>query len=104
MTFDARPARARAMASPPAAKRPATHHSISTASIASLILQGIGCRGGCRRLETDAAAAAIASNTFTNKFDARRIKCGYELHERIDIAANDTVACLHSLDGRYRQA
>ena len=38
-----------------------------------------------------------------NQLDAERIERSDELHQRIDIAADDAFACLHALDGRQRQ-
>jgi hypothetical protein len=39
-----------------------------------------------------------------DELDAGCIQGGHELRERIDVAANDAVACLHALNGRERQS
>jgi hypothetical protein len=49
-------------------------------------------------------SAALAWSTFADQFDAGRAERAGELHQRIDVTADDAVACFHALDGRDRQA
>src|SRR5438132_8470242 len=58
--------------------------------------------GSC--FQPDAAAAAGTLRIVSNQFDPGCIECCYELHQRVDIAANDAVASFHALDGWQRQA
>jgi hypothetical protein len=46
----------------------------------------------------------LARSPLADQLDAGAVERGDELHERIDIAADDAFARLHALDGRHRQA
>ena len=51
----------------------------------------------------NAAASGCAGHSRIDQLDPGIVECGNELHEGIDIAADDTVAGFHALDGRHRQ-
>ncbi len=53
--------------------------------------------------EPDAPAAGRACNARIDQLDPRIIKGGNQLHQRIDIAADDAVAGFHALDRRHRK-
>jgi hypothetical protein len=50
--------------------------------------------------ETNASTTGWASNTRIDQFDPRILQCGNQLHQRIDVPADDAVARFHALDGR----
>src|SRR5438552_1290418 len=54
-------------------------------------------------LEANPAATAGAGGAVGDEFDACRSERCHELHQRVDIAADDAFARLHALDGRQRQ-
>src|SRR5581483_3987188 len=56
------------------------------------------------RLQPHAATAALAHGTLSDQLDARRVERLDQLHERIDIAADDAVACFHALDRGQRES
>jgi len=45
----------------------------------------------------------LARRIIGDQFDTQGIERANELHEGIDIAPNDSLACLHALYGRKRQ-
>ena len=53
--------------------------------------------------QPDATTAARARAAFRDQFDAERLERGNQLHQGIHIAADDTIAGLHALDGRDGQ-
>ena len=55
-------------------------------------------------LEPHAAAAGLARRALPDQLDAGAVERADELHQRIDIAADDALARLHALDRRHRQA
>src|SRR6266404_554812 len=58
----------------------------------------------CDMLPQPHASATIrARDARTDQFDARFIKRGNQLHQRIDIAADHTIAGFHALDRGYRK-
>jgi hypothetical protein len=50
--------------------------------------------------ETNAATAGWARNAGIDQFDPRIFQCGNQLHQGIDVAADNAVARFHALDGR----
>src|SRR5262245_39060253 len=56
-----------------------------------------------RTFESDTAAAAVADSVVGDQLDAGGIERRHQLHQRVDVAANDAVARLHALDGGKRQ-
>src|SRR5581483_7019394 len=58
--------------------------------------------GSC--LQAHAAPAALAHGSHTDQLDARCVERFDQLHERVDIAADHAVACLHSLNRGKRKA
>ena len=89
--------------------RPAEVRPMNTASTASASRRATATRIVAMlmtgsTLETDAAAAARALRAFRDEFDASGIQRADQLHERIDVAANDAVACLHPLNRGQRKA
>jgi len=53
--------------------------------------------------EPDAPASGRTWNSRIDQLDPRVIKGGDQLHERIDIAADDAVTGFHALDRRHRE-
>ena len=53
--------------------------------------------------QPDASATGRARNARIDQFDPRVLKRGNQLHQRIDIAADDAVAGFHALDGGHRK-
>src|SRR6266567_8604237 len=53
--------------------------------------------------QADTSAATRARDARIDQFDPRSIKRGNQLHQRIDIAPDHTVAGLHALDRWYRK-
>jgi hypothetical protein len=54
-------------------------------------------------LEPDASAASQALGIWTNQLDSRVLQSGNQLHQRIDVAADDAVTCFHALNGWHRK-
>jgi len=55
-------------------------------------------------LQTNAPPAIRARTMFANQNDASRIERADQLHERVDVAADDALARFHSLDRRDRES
>src|SRR5258708_36219046 len=53
--------------------------------------------------QPDAAAAGRAGKTGVDQLDPGVVERGHELHQRIDVAADDAVARFHALDRRHRK-
>jgi hypothetical protein len=45
----------------------------------------------------------VADGALADQFDARRRQCVDELHQRIDISPDDSLARFHALDGGQRE-
>jgi hypothetical protein len=59
----------------------------------------------CRRFsQPDTAPAARGRCSLTDQFQTGALKCRNQLHQGIDIATDNTIACLHALHGRHRKA
>lgn len=54
-------------------------------------------------LEPDASAASQAPGIWTNQLDSRALQSGNQLHQRIDVTADDAVTCFHALNSWHRK-
>ena len=83
--------------------RPAQQHPLQRPRGRSAL--GLGLRLGlCDMLaEPDAAASGRARSARIDQLDPGVLKRGNQLHQGIDVAADDAVAGFHALDGRHRK-
>jgi len=51
--------------------------------------------------ETYASTAGRAGNTRIDQLDPRVLQCRNQLHQRVDVPTDDTVARFHALNGRH---
>ena len=98
-----------ATASTAVASSAATAHrksetSIVTASFPFSPIAPGDLRGVHVRLQSHSAPAGVAHRAFGDQLDAGRIERSDQLHQRIDISAYDSLARLHALNCRNRQA
>src|SRR5262245_10384536 len=88
------------------ASRTATDHSateIMTAPGSRIALPWSSLAPCAWRLQPDAAAAAARRRALADQLDAGNRERVDQLHQGIDIAADDAFGALHALDRRQRQ-
>src|SRR6185437_12583388 len=83
------------------APMPARARARNAATEQRATMRGIALTSG---FETDATAAALAGGSLADELHPRPVQRGDQLHQRIDVAPNDTLARFHALDGRDREA
>src|SRR5580704_1574657 len=93
------------------ARRTAAHHKENPSAIVTLLrgwndwdrASTVVSRSArsCAILQPNTAAARLAQGALANQLNADGVQCFHQLHQGIDIAADDALARFHALDSGY---
>src|ERR1700730_4601106 len=102
------------MVKTPSARRAAAHHKEKPSAIVTPLCgwndadrarpEVSRSQLSCAILQPDTAAASVAHGTIADQLNADGVQGFHQLHQGIDIAADDALARFHALDGRYGEA